>query len=643
MAKKDEGGARGLPPLPTAPRRTLVGVSEEAPNGWLAPPSAPPLPPPSREPPTPPSSGARSLPRISSPSITYKAEAPAAAVDAAWDDDDKEDEVTHLFGITDVDEEDEPFEDEKTRPLPSPEEDETREIPKLPANRRAVPAAGARPSPVNYDETVVELNVPRERRSQPGRSSRAAAPPAPPSAPPAPERQVEFPGAVRSHRPPIPARLANPPSSPPPRPAPAAPARRERTPPRGAQMPPMGSTPNAWAPRASSPDLAAASQPGRKQVTAMHARPRAPLSWRTMLAVPIAGGLVAIAFATLPGQGRILVNVADARGGPVKSIEVFVDGEKATCATAPCYLACEPGAHEVKVMSRGFEVPASQAVAVKAGDSAAVQFTLSTGGGSGIKVGGTQPGVKLFVDSKEMGPLPQIIRDLVPGDHVIRVAGSQRYQAIDRHVIVEPDKVLDLGSIALKVVKGYVTVNPGTQGARVFMVSGGDRRELTMLPISLDIETTTTWSLEASKTGFEDYHQAISFDDGLAEKAYTVMLEPKGTATPSAPVAQAPPAEAPPAPAPQAPPPPAPVAASPSPPPAAASGGGEAYLNINSIPPSTCVLDGRPLGSTPRLHVVVRSGTHRVTFRSPEGATKTVTVNVGPGETRLAATRLDDE
>jgi serine/threonine-protein kinase len=298
----------------------------------------------------------------------------------------------------------------------------------------------------------------------------------------------------------------------------------------------------------------------------------------------------------------------------------------------------------VKIMSRGFEVPASQAVAVKAGDSAAVQFTLSSGGGSGFKVSGSQPGVKLFVDGKEMGPLPQILKDLVPGDHVIRVAGSQRYQPIDRHVIVEPDKVVDLGSIALKVVKGYVTVNPGTPGARVYMVSGGDRRELTMLPISLDIDTATSWALEGNKTGFEDYHQAIAFDDGLAEKTYAVTLEPKGASTPSAPAPQAGPAAnagAVTTPAPPA-PPPAPVAAPPPPTQAVASGGGEAYLNINSIPPSTCVLDGKPLGSTPKLHVVVRSGAHRVTFRSTDGATKTVTVSVGAGETRLAATRLDD-
>jgi serine/threonine-protein kinase len=587
--------------------------------------------------------------RVTSPSITYKAESDSAArLDAAWDDDpDPEDEVTHIYGVAPMGEDDDYGEDDKTRefpfamevePEPEEEEDETREIPKRPAARTAIPIAAFPASSLHTDATVVELTHPKESRAPRVQNRPPSIAPPPRPAP----LQVEFLGPIKFSAPPVvsqsPALSALALQA---RRAPVAPP-RTHIPARGPALPPAGSTPAAWVARGSSPDLAAP-LPRGKQPTATHARPFAPLSWRAALGAPAVAALVALGFALWPAQGRILVNVKDARGGPVHRLEVFVDGETTSCATAPCYLTCEPGVHEIKIMAKGFEVPASQAVAVKAGDSAAVQFTVSTGGGSGIKVSGAQPGVKLFVDGKEMGPLPQILHDLPPGDHVIRLAGSQRYQPIERHVSVEPDKVTDLGSISLKVVKGYVTVNPGTPGARVYMVSGPDRRELTMLPISLDIDTTTAWSLEATKTGFEDYHQAIGFDDGLAEKTYTVNLDPKGSSAPSSYAQSAPaPYSAPAMPAP-APPPPAPVAATPPPPPAAAAGeGGEAYLNINSIPPSTCVLDGKPLGSTPKLHVTVRAGTHRVTFRTMDGSTKTMTVSVGAGETRLAATRLDE-
>ena len=45
---------------------------------------------------------------------------------------------------------------------------------------------------------------------------------------------------------------------------------------------------------------------------------------------------------------------------------------------------------------------------------------------------GNQPGVKLFVDGKEVGPLPQELRDLTPGDHKVRLAGTDRYAPFEK-------------------------------------------------------------------------------------------------------------------------------------------------------------------------------------------------------------------
>jgi PEGA domain-containing protein len=70
--------------------------------------------------------------------------------------------------------------------------------------------------------------------------------------------------------------------------------------------------------------------------------------------------------------------------------------------------------------------------------------------------------------------------------------------------------------------------------------------------------------------------------------------------------------------------------------------GGEGFLKINSIPPSTCFLDGRQLGSTPITNVSVTPGTHVVTFVDfAQQHTKTVSVTVDAGETKLAVATLD--
>lgn len=68
----------------------------------------------------------------------------------------------------------------------------------------------------------------------------------------------------------------------------------------------------------------------------------------------------------------------------------------------------------------------------------------------------------------------------------------------------------------------------------------------------------------------------------------------------------------------------------------------EAFLNINSLPPSVCYLDGREVGVAPRVHVSVTPGTHIVTFVLPDqGVTKTILVTVDAGETKLATAKLN--
>ena len=74
--------------------------------------------------------------------------------------------------------------------------------------------------------------------------------------------------------------------------------------------------------------------------------------------------------------------------------------------------------------------------------------------------------------------------------------------------------------------------------------------------------------------------------------------------------------------------------------PEAAPPSGQATININSIPVSKVVLDGRPLGSTPKVGIVVPPGSHTVTFIHAEMGNKSVTVNVKAGETKTAAVKF---
>jgi hypothetical protein len=63
--------------------------------------------------------------------------------------------------------------------------------------------------------------------------------------------------------------------------------------------------------------------------------------------------------------------------------------------------------------------------------------------------------------------------------------------------------------------------------------------------------------------------------------------------------------------------------------------GEQGFLNINSIPAASILLDGKPIGSTPKLRFPVTAGEHSVLFlNADQGFRKQVSVTVGAGDTR---------
>ena len=66
-------------------------------------------------------------------------------------------------------------------------------------------------------------------------------------------------------------------------------------------------------------------------------------------------------------------------------------------------------------------------------------------------------------------------------------------------------------------------------------------------------------------------------------------------------------------------------------------------IHIYSLPASSIVLDGKPIGVTPQLHVVVSPGSHTIMFvNSEQSLKKTITVDVKAGETKAAFAKLRD-
>ncbi len=340
------------------------------------------------------------------------------------------------------------------------------------------------------------------------------------------------------------------------------------------------------------------------------------------LAVLGIAGAAAAFFVLQPKQGTLVVAVKSS-GRPLSEVEVFI-GDKKVCSSVPCKVPnIDKGTVPVKAVAVGYE-PGSELVAVRAGEESPVTIELAKGRdgggdtasakGTGFKVSGPAH-VKLAVDGKELGPLPQELKNLTPGEHKLKFFSSDRYKVDERTVTVAEGEVKDLGPVKLPVVKGKATLTLETQAALVTLVSGTERKAVRTFPISLDIDTSKTWTVEATRPGYIDFRQPITFEDE-AEKTITIVLMKKGEKKDDKDKKEPDKKD----------------------PPAAESG--SATLSINSIPPSNCILDGRPLGSTPKAGVSVSAGTHTVVFVHPEHGRKSVSVTVKGGESKSVGVRF---
>ena len=330
----------------------------------------------------------------------------------------------------------------------------------------------------------------------------------------------------------------------------------------------------------------------------------------------------------LPKKGSLTVTVA---GGPgnkeLAAVEVIVNN-KVRCRASPCELASlKAGTHYVEVRAAGYQATAKSAVAVIGGQNAVHNVQLIRAG-TGVKVFGEGSGLTLLVDGKEFGPLPQELREMEPGEHVIQVSGGPRYEVFQQRIVIDPDRMTPIGPIKLKVTKGLATIRAGNgaDGAEVTLKVGDSRRVLPALPVRLEVETERSHVLIARKKGFASFEEAITFEDGQAEKTIEITLTERSTDMPAGrprrsgaasgtradgtEVAEAPEEVAEPEPT------------------------GNATLHLTSTPPSNVLLDGKPLGTTPLRGISVEPGTHRVIFiHGAERKPKTVEAAPGSDQT----------
>jgi len=363
--------------------------------------------------------------------------------------------------------------------------------------------------------------------------------------------------------------------------------------------------------------------------------------WMVIAAVVvIAAG--AAAYALMPKKGSLVVSVSGPGSKAIDGVQVYVDGSQ-RCDASPCQVTDLPrGVHFVKVAAAGYTTTAPKAVKINAGEESAENVELARGSeGSGLKVIAEGAGLKLSVDGKDYGPLPQELKDLAPGDHTVKIDGGERYESMEKKVTVEVDKLTTMEP-KLKVKKGLATIKAGSNadGAKVLLVSGSERRPVPSLPLRVDITSDKPYSIVATKKGFSDFKQSIEFEDGQAERTFVVELGGSSSATETLPEKEDTKPDTSTSNKHQS----SSSSGTTRPPPAAVekpvASSGKGTININSIPVSNVILDGKPLGATPKVGVSATPGPHTIIFVHPEHGRKAKSVTVEAGKTVSAVVRF---
>jgi serine/threonine-protein kinase len=220
----------------------------------------------------------------------------------------------------------------------------------------------------------------------------------------------------------------------------------------------------------------------------------------------------------------------------------------------------------------------------------------------------------VFVDGRDLGAPPVVIRDIDPDTHIVRVTGpGQSYEPYQETVRLEPGEARSLGPVRLKLLRGKLELLPGdgADGAKITV----DGRRVSHLPATLELSADQSHEVLAQRRGFADFSEEVVFD-GSANRSLEVSLSPGAssdterprTSRVSSSTTSAKRASA-----------------------AAPDSGKTATLDVVSTPPSNVVINGRPMGSTPLRNVRVPAGQQTVVFVHASLGRKIASTAVAPG------------
>jgi hypothetical protein len=334
-----------------------------------------------------------------------------------------------------------------------------------------------------------------------------------------------------------------------------------------------------------------------------------------------------LVIALRPRTGSLVVTALAPGNRPVQDVQIFVDG-KPYCTNIPlCRIdGLSSGEHGLRAAAPGFTSAGEQTIAIEAGGEAIFNIDLIPAAAAEVKAGNlsvpaAETDLTLYVDGKRVGKLPQTVSGLSGGKHWIKLDPEDGTPAVEKAVTIVPGETIETDPNPAQRDKALVTIrlSPGSEGASVTL----DDAFLLDFPAELELEPDSVHTLTATKPGYEDLTMDVRVEEGESEKLIELAMTPvdgtapqrKSKAKPRKPSA-----------------------------PKTASTVGDAtqgLLNISSVPPSQIILNGRPLGSTPKTSIAVPGDSlQTIVFVHPKMGRRRAQKFVPAGKERTVSIRF---
>jgi len=326
--------------------------------------------------------------------------------------------------------------------------------------------------------------------------------------------------------------------------------------------------------------------------------------------------------------GTATIAVSGPGGQPIETAKVYIDGQE-RCQFTPCKIEdLSPGEKRIRVVAG--DQMGEQRVTIEGGGKHQITVAVAEAqatadakpGRATLKMSSKLADVRVSVNGVDKGKLPLELRDLEPGTLSLKFeGGGDRYGVRSSSVELKPGETRVLDDIMLPLVKVKVTFELVTKGADVKLISSKTKRAESLdfkgKTLSKTLDTSESWTVEATKKNHEPFKKELSFDDGKSEQTVAIELDEKKVAT--APTT-------------------GPVGTTTAPE-TKPETGGKATINVSALPVAKAIVDGRPIGSTP-ASATVSPGTHSVVCFHKKYGRKSRSVTVSAGQSKTVICRF---